>query len=116
MAAAIVIYAMLKKMGQISAKEARNYLTNGAMVIDVRSPGEFNSGHVPKAINIPLDEIEAALPRSVKDKQQVLLLHCLSGTRSGIAKGRLKRLGYPNVFNLGSLNRAHAIIGNAAAD
>jgi phage shock protein E len=115
-AVALGIFLVVKKLGQISAGEARKYLKNGALVIDVRSPGEFGSGHLPKAINIPLDEIETLLPRRIKDKQQVLLLHCLSGTRSGLARGRLKRLGYPNVFNLGSLSRAHAIVGDAPAD
>jgi phage shock protein E len=115
-AAVIGIFLVFKKLGQISAREAQQYLKSGAMVIDVRSPGEFKSGHLPKAINIPLDEIEIALPRRVTDKQQVLLLHCLSGTRSGMAKGRLKRLGYANAFNLGSLNRAHAIVGDVAVD
>lgn len=110
------VFFLLKRAGQISAAAARNHLKNGALVIDVRSPGEFNSGHLPRAINVPLDEIETALPRRVQDKQQVLLLHCLSGTRSAMAKSRLKRLGYPNVFNLGSLRRAHAVVGAATTD
>lgn len=38
----------------------------------------------------------------MKDKNQILLLHCLSGTRSGMAKTKLKSLGYANVLNLGS--------------
>lgn len=109
-AAILVIFFMIKKAGQISAKDALAHLQNGAMVIDVRSPGEFRSGHLARAVNIPLDEVETALPRRVKDKQQVLLLHCLSGTRSGMAKGRLKRMGYANVFNLGSYHRAESIL------
>jgi rhodanese-related sulfurtransferase len=46
----------------------------------------------------------------VKDKNQVLLLHCQSGMRSGVAKSRFKGLGYPNVFNLGSYARASHIV------
>ena len=49
-----------KRSGQISIKEAQAHLKNGALVIDVRTPGEFISGHLPGAINLPLDEIEAA--------------------------------------------------------
>ena len=81
-------------------------------VLDVRSPGEFNSGHLPVAINMPLDEIETVLPRRVTDKNQVLLLHCASGMRSGMALRKLKSLGYANVFNLGSFNRAGKITSN----
>ena len=105
---------LLKRMSFISPEAARQHLQQGALVIDVRSPGEFNSGHLPNAINIPLDGIETVLPRRVKDKNQMLLLHCLSGMRSGMAKQKLKSLGYANVFNLGSLARARKIVGKAA--
>jgi len=112
-AAVFTIIFMLKRAGQISPQAALAHLKSGALVIDVRSPGEFNSGHLPAAINVPLDELETALPRRVKDKNEVLLLHCLSGTRSGMAKAKLKRMGYPNVFNLGSYGRAKNILKQA---
>jgi len=102
---------LLKRMSFVSADAARKHLAAGALVIDVRSPEEFRGGHVPNAINIPLGELRESLPRRVKDKSQVLLLHCLSGGRSGIAKHQLKGLGYPNVFNLGSYGRAKQIVG-----
>jgi phage shock protein E len=107
-----IIVFMLKRAGQISAPAALAHLKHGALVIDVRSAGEFKSGHLPRAINIPLDEIGSILPRRVKDKNQVLLLHCLSGTRSGMAKSKLKRMGYLNVFNLGSYGRAEKIVNS----
>jgi phage shock protein E len=107
---------LLKRMSFISPEAARQHLQQGALVIDVRSAGEFNSGHLPNAINIPLDGIETVLPRRVKDKNQMLLLHCLSGMRSGMAKQKLKSLGYANVFNLGSLARARKIVGKAAGN
>lgn len=109
-AAVIVVIFILKRAGQISPKDALAHFNNGAMVIDVRSRGEFNSGHLPKAINLPLDEIETVLPRRVKDRNQVLLLHCQSGVRSGMAKEKLKGLGYANAFNLGSYARATKIV------
>ena len=109
-AAVVAVVFMLKTAGQISAKDALAHLKNGALVIDVRSPGEFNSGHLPTAINLPLDEIETALPRRVPDKNQVLLLHCQSGMRSGMAKKKLNGLGYANAFNLGSYGRAESIL------
>ncbi len=105
-----VAFLLLKRSGQISAKDALAHLKNGALVIDVRSPGEFNSGHLSAALNLPLDEIETALPRRVPDKNQVLLLHCQSGMRSGMAKKKLNGLGYANAFNLGSYGRAESIL------
>jgi phage shock protein E len=112
-AAVVAVVFMIKKTGQISAKDALEKLKNGALVIDVRSPGEFNSGHLPVAINIPLDEIETAVPKRVKDKNQVLLLHCASGMRSGMAKSKLNGMGYTNAFNLGSYGRAESILKQA---
>ena len=79
----------------------------------MRSPEEYRGGHVPDAINLPLGELRENLPRRVKDKNQVLLLHCLSGGRSGIARQQLRRLGYPNAFNLGSYARAEKVVGAA---
>jgi phage shock protein E len=109
-AAIIVVFLMIKKAGQISPKDALGYLKKGATVIDVRSPGEFNSGHLPNVISVPLGDIENAVPRRVKDKNQVLLLHCHSGMRSGAAMKKLKSMGYTNTFNLGSYRRAESIL------
>jgi len=99
-------------IGRISTKDALAHLRNGALVIDVRSPGEFSSGHLPGAINLPLDEIETILPRCIKDRGQVLLLHCHSGMRSGMAKKKLRILGYAHAFNLGSYSRAAKIVNS----
>ena len=103
-------FLMISKGGQISASDAATYLKHGALVIDVRSPGEFSSGHLTNAINIPLDEIAAVVPQRWPDKKQALLLHCASGMRSGRATELLKKQGYTNVFNLGSLDRARTIV------
>ena len=108
--AIFLAFFLLKRTGQISAKEALAHLKSGALVIDVRTPSEFNSGHLPSAINLPLDQIETALPRKVRDKSQVLLLHCQSGMRSGVAKKKLNTLGYSNAYNLGSYGRAAEIV------
>ena len=111
-AAVVVVGFILKRADQISPKDALAHLRNGALVIDVRSPGEFSSGHLANAINLPLGEIETALPRRIKDKNQVLLLHCHSGMRSGMAKKKLRTLGYANAFNLGSYSRATKIVNS----
>jgi rhodanese-related sulfurtransferase len=80
------------------------------MLIDVRTAAEFSGGHLPRAINIPLAEIEELTPRRVKDKERVLLLHCQSGARSGAAKNLLRNMGYANAYNLGSYGRAARIV------
>lgn len=108
--AVVAVIIGLKRLGLISPEAARKHLHAGALVVDVRSPAEFKAGHLPGTVNLPLDELQRSAPRTIADKNQVLLLHCLSGTRSGIAKRMLKSLGYQNVFNLGSYGRAQRIV------
>lgn len=109
--AIFVAYLLYQRSGLISVKDARAYLKSGALVIDVRTAGEFVAGHLPIAVNLPVSEIETSWSRRVKDKNQVLLLHCQSGARSGVAKKKLIALGCPNAFNLGSYARAARIVG-----
>lgn len=105
------MFRLLKRMGQISVAAAAEHLKHGALVIDVRSPAEFSSAHLRQAINMPLPEIEQLIAGQVKDKNQVLLLHCQSGGRSGAAKKKLAALGYAEAYNLGSYDRAARIVG-----
>ncbi len=104
------VVRLLKRMSQISASAAADHLKHGALVIDVRSPAEFSSAHLRQAINMPLPEIEQLIPGQVKDRNQVLLLHCQSGARSGVAKKKLAAVGYTQAYNLGSYDRAARIV------
>jgi len=106
----VLAFVGIKQLGSISPEAARNHLRQGAKVIDVRSLREFQSGHLPGAINIPGNVIENQIARYAPNKETVLLLHCLSGGRSGLAVRTLKKLGYKKVFNLGSYGRAEKII------
>lgn len=109
-AAFAVLYIAYKNSGLIPKKDAKDLLKKGALVIDVRTPPEFNSGHLSQAYNMPLDEVEDLVLRRVRDQSKVLLLHCQSGVRSKTAKNRLERIGYKNVFNMGSYERAFKIV------
>ena len=109
-AAVILLLVVLRRAGRISAQAAREHIRNGALVIDVRTQGEYASSHLPKVMHIPLNEIESRLPQRVPDKSTVLLLHCQSGMRSRIAKNKARALGYRQAFNLGSLARAGRIV------
>ncbi len=72
------------------------------MVIDVRSPGEFASGHVRDAINLPLDRFAQDIERVAPDKQTPIVLCCASGARSGMACNFMQQMGYHQVINGGS--------------
>lgn len=106
-AAALIL---LQRLTFVSASTAQRYLSDGALIVDVRSPEEFRSGKVPGAVNLPLGELTRQIARVAPDQQKPILVHCLSGGRSAMAQRQLKRLGYTQVFNLGSLSRAQSII------
>lgn len=102
-----------KRASFVSVATARQLLHSGALIIDVRSPEEFRSGHVATAIHVPLGELSDRMPSLVGDVHKPLLVHCLSGGRSALAVKRLRELGYTEVYNLGSLSRAEAIAGSS---
>ncbi len=94
----------------MSSRAAAEYMRDGALVLDVRSAGEFTAGHLPGAVNLPLSEIETAIERKVKSKEQVVLLYCQSGVRSSEARRKLRAMGYERAFNIGSYKRAERVL------
>ena len=75
-------------------------LADGGIIIDVRSEGEFYSGHIEKSLNIPLGELSSKLGQ-FKDKDQPIITCCASGMRSAGAAKILSAKGYTNVVNGG---------------
>lgn len=78
----------------------------GAIIVDVRSKGEYSSGHIKGSINIPVDQLPNNLGK-LKDKSKPIITCCASGMRSGSAKTILVNNGYTEVHNgggWGSLN------------
>lgn|SRR5574339_314325 len=84
--------------GKNKIKEA---LKNGAVIIDVRTPQEYDNGRVPGSINIPVDRISGNIER-IKAMKKPVVLCCTSGVRSANAKNILKSAGLNEVFNGGS--------------
>ena len=94
---------------QISMDEAISIMDEetGYIILDVRTAEEYSSGHIPDAINIPNESIDAnssgeitALP----DKEQMILVYCRSGNRSKQASQKLAALGYTNIVEFGGIN------------
>jgi len=75
------------------------WLSEGAVVIDVRSVGEFKSGHAKGSTNFPLDRIGEVAKKYKKD--QKIILCCRSGARAGSAKSQLKAMGFEHLVNVG---------------
>lgn len=84
----------LDKLGIGKKKEEKmmEMLQRGAIVVDVRSPGEFASGHLEGSINIPLQSI-GNKANELKKKNKPVILCCASGMRSGSATSLLKAQG-----------------------
>jgi phage shock protein E len=83
-------------------------IAEGAFLVDVRTPGEFTSGHVKGSVNIPLDSITKQLAK-FKNKKNIIVF-CRSGNRSGQAKSILEQNGITNVVNGGTWQEVNAYV------
>lgn len=92
--------SLLKKLFNTNSADLSQLIKDGAVIIDVRTPGEFASGHVKGSVNIPLDQISSKVESLRKHKN--IIVCCRSGNRSGQAKRILNAKGFTNVENGGS--------------
>ena len=89
---------------KITSDEAKNImLTEKPIVVDVRSLEEYNEGHIPNAISVPLETIENEAEIKLKNKDDLILVYCRSGRRSREAALRLIEKGYTNVIDFGGI-------------
>lgn len=90
---------------RISGEEALQMMQEEEdyVILDVRRPEEFAKGHIPDAVNIPLDAIEAERFSGLSDKDQLIMVYCRSGNRSNTASAKLAHLGYTNVVEFGGI-------------
>jgi len=90
----------LKKLfGGAASVDLKEKVKSGALIIDVRTLGEYNSGHVKGSVNIPLDQLQGKISKLDKDK--TIITCCASGMRSASAKGMLLSKGFTEVHNGG---------------
>ncbi|MBI2274534.1 MAG: rhodanese-like domain-containing protein [Bacteroidetes bacterium] len=91
--------ALKSLLGMGPATDYTELMKKGAQIIDVRTPAEFNGGHIKGSVNIPLDNLQKQLAK-IKKNQPVITC-CASGMRSGAAKQMLQANGYAEVYNGG---------------
>lgn len=89
----------IKKLFGGKSVDFSELVKQGAVIVDVRSKGEFAGGHIKGSINIPLPELQNNLGKLKKDK--TIITCCASGMRSASAKSLLKSSGYAEVHNGG---------------
>lgn len=96
---------------RLSFNEAKEFISSGAIIIDVREQSEVaQSGKAKNALHIPRGLIEFTLsidsqnnPMGI-NKDSIILVYCAAGARSALAAKTLQDLGFQNVYNLGGFN------------
>lgn len=97
------MFNILKQLFGLGPKvDFRSLVQSGAVILDVRTPAEFKSGHIKGAVNIPVDKLQASLAK-VKAMNKPVIACCRSGSRSSMAVGILKSAGL-EAYNGGPWN------------
>ena len=97
---------------QLRADMARNKMADvpaDSVIVDVRSPGEFQMGHVQGALLLPLSDLMGGAALPVEDKDTPIVVYCASGGRSSMAQALLAQMGYSRVTNGGSPQEVAAV-------
>ena len=91
---------------QISQEEAKNMMdTQEVVVLDVREQDEYDSGHIPGAVLLPVGTInEETASAVIPEKDDTVLVYCRSGNRSKTASAALAGLGYTSIYEFGGIN------------
>jgi rhodanese-related sulfurtransferase len=96
-----------KKPGyrQVSGEEAMTIMEEESnyIILDVRTPEEFQEKHIPGAVNIPNEAIGSSEVPGLPEKAQLILVYCRSGNRSKQASEKLAALGYTNIIEFGGI-------------
>ena len=103
--AAVALVAVRRLAGgkRVSPDVVMQKIKAGATVVDVRTPGEFQSGAYPGALNIPVQELDRRLGELSKDRP--IVVYCASGMRSASAERLLRARGFADVVNGGGLTQ-----------
>ena len=94
---------------RVTGDEAQKMMESetGYLIVDVRTPQEYAEGHIPHAINVPLDTIRTNPPAELPDKAQMIFVYCRSGARSMTASNKLAQMGYTNIVEMGGIKDWH---------
>jgi sulfur-carrier protein adenylyltransferase/sulfurtransferase len=94
------------RIQEVTTEEAATRFHDGALVLDVREPEEYEQGAIPGAVHIARGNLESQVEGRIPDKSTPLIVHCAGGTRSTFAAETLGQLGYTDVVSMaGGFNR-----------
>ena len=106
-----MINTIKKLLGFGPTVDYADLVKQGAVILDVRSKGEYSGGHIKGSINVSVDTLSNNLAK-LKDKNKTIITCCASGMRSASAKSILKSNGYTNVYNGGGWSSHKNKIGS----
>ena len=91
---------------QITQEEAKEMMdTQEVIILDVREQDEYDSGHIPGAVLLPVGSIdEDTAAEVIPEKDSTVLVYCCSGNRSKTSSSALAELGYTNIYEFGGIN------------
>ena len=95
------MFEAIKNILGLKTTDYAQLMKEGAIILDVRTSGEFSTGHIKGSINIPVEKLAQNLSK-LKTKNKPIITCCASGMRSFSAKSILKSNGYANVYNGGA--------------
>lgn len=98
-----VLYMKLSAV-RVTGSDARALVADGAVLVDVRSTGEYAGGAIEGSINIPIQELAGRMDE-LGDKEGEIVVYCQSGGRSAMAKRLLESNGFTKVHDLGGIGR-----------
>ena len=95
-----------KNVNKINGVELNNMIKNNKdlLILDVRNVGEFRSGHIPNAKNIPVQELSSKINTLDAYKDEEIVVYCASGGRSSSAASILSKNGFTKVYDLGGIS------------
>lgn len=96
----IKMFESIKNLFSSEITDYAQLIKDGAIIIDVRSKGEYAGGHIPGSINIPVNQLESNLQK-LKDRNKAIITCCASGARSASARNILLSNGFTEVHNGG---------------
>lgn len=101
----LVLYIAVRLVSRRKTNEVvlKSKISDGALVLDVRNPAEFEDGHYSGALNIPVDQLASRLQELGNTKDRSIIVYCASGARAGNASRILKQAGFTDVINAGGL-------------
>lgn len=84
----------------INIEQLQQMVQKGAILVDVRSPQEYEEGHLENSVLIPEYEMKSTALKIIPDKNQLIIVYCSSGIRSKKAQRILWQMGYTQIYNL----------------